>query len=71
MGTPPELHGGLVGLFGLGIALGSVAAVLALVLVPLIGVLIRIQYEERTLRSALGAEYTAYAAHTRLIPGIW
>jgi protein-S-isoprenylcysteine O-methyltransferase Ste14 len=68
----PSYTGGLVGLLGLGIALGSVAAVLALVLVPLIGVLIRIQYEERTLRSALGTEYTAYAAHTpRLIPGIW
>jgi protein-S-isoprenylcysteine O-methyltransferase Ste14 len=35
-------------------------------------VLIRIQYEERTLRRALGADYDAYAAHTpRLIPGIW
>ena len=68
----PSYAGGLVGLLGLGIALGSVAAVLALVLVPLIGVLIRIRYEERTLRSALGSEYTAYAAHTpRLIPGIW
>ena len=55
-----------------GVALGSAAAVLALVLVPLIGVLLRIQYEERTLRSALGADYDAYAAHTpRLIPGIW
>jgi protein-S-isoprenylcysteine O-methyltransferase Ste14 len=61
-----------VGLLGLGIALGSVAAVLALVLAPLIGVLIRIQYEERTLRRALGVEYDAYAAHTpHLIPRIW
>lgn len=68
----PSYAGGLVGLLGLGVALGSAAAVLALVLVPLIGVLIRIQYEERTLRRALGADYDAYAAHTpRLIPGIW
>ena len=68
----PSYAGGLVGLLGIGVALGSAAAVLALVLVPLIGVLLRIQYEERTLRSALGADYDAYAAHTpRLIPGIW
>ena len=68
----PSYTGGLVGLLGLGVALGSAAAVLALVVVPLIGVLIRIRHEERTLRSALGAEYDAYAARTpRLLPGIW
>ena len=68
----PSYTGGLVGLLGLGVALGSAAAVLALVVVPLIGVLIRIRHEERTLRTALGAEYEAYAAHTpRLLPGIW
>jgi protein-S-isoprenylcysteine O-methyltransferase len=68
----PSYTGGLVGLLGLGVALGSAAAVLALVVVPLIGVLIRIRHEERTLRTALGAEYDAYAAHTpRLIPRIW
>jgi protein-S-isoprenylcysteine O-methyltransferase Ste14 len=61
-----------VGLLGLGVALGSAAAVLALVVVPLIGVLIRIRHEERMLRTALGAEYDAYAARTsRLVPGIW
>jgi protein-S-isoprenylcysteine O-methyltransferase Ste14 len=68
----PSYTGGLVGLLGLGVALGSAAAVLALVVVPLIGVLIRIRHEERTLRTALGAEYDAYAARTpRLVPGIW
>jgi protein-S-isoprenylcysteine O-methyltransferase Ste14 len=68
----PSYTGGLVGLLGLGVALGSAAAVLALVVVPLIGVLIRIRHEERTLLSALGGEYAAYAAHTpRLVPGIW
>ena len=42
------------------------------VVVPLIGVLIRIRHEERTLHTALGAEYDEYAAHTpRLLPGIW
>ena len=68
----PSYAGGLVGLLGLGVALGSAAAVLALVVVALIGLLIRIHHEERILRSALGAEYDAYAARTpRLIPGIW
>lgn len=68
----PSYTGGQVGLLGLGVALGSAAAVFALVVVPLIGVLIRIRHEERTLRTALGAEYDAYAARTpRLLPGIW
>jgi protein-S-isoprenylcysteine O-methyltransferase Ste14 len=68
----PSYTGGLVGLLGLGVALGSVAAVISLVVVPLIGVLIRIRHEERTLHTALGAEYDAYAAHTpRLIPRVW
>jgi protein-S-isoprenylcysteine O-methyltransferase Ste14 len=68
----PSYTGGLVGLLGLGFALGSAAADLALVVVPLIGVLFRIRHEERTLRTALGTDYDAYAAPTpRLIPGIW
>jgi protein-S-isoprenylcysteine O-methyltransferase Ste14 len=68
----PSYTGGLVGMLGLGVVLGSAAAVLALVGVPLIGVLVRIRHEERTLRTALGAGYDAYAAGTpRLIPGIW
>jgi protein-S-isoprenylcysteine O-methyltransferase Ste14 len=68
----PSYTGGLVGLLGLGVALGSAAAVLALVVVPLIGVLIRIRHEERTLHTALGPEYDVYAARTpRLLPGIW
>ena len=80
MGAPSELQGRvavatrsrLLWLLGLGVALGSGAAVLALVVVPLIGVLIRILHEERTLRMALGAEYDAYTARTpRLIPSIW
>ena len=68
----PSYTGGLVGLLGLGVALGSAAAVLVLVVVPLVGLLIRIRHEERTLRTALGTEYDAYAAgRPRLLPGIW
>ena len=68
----PSYTGGLVGLLGLGVALGSAAAVLALVVVPLTGLLIRIRHEERTLRTALGAAYETYAADMpRLVPGIW
>ncbi|MDP9298784.1 MAG: isoprenylcysteine carboxylmethyltransferase family protein [Actinomycetota bacterium] len=68
----PSYTGGLVGLLGLGVALGSAAAVLALVVVPLVGLLIRVRHEERTLRTALGTEYDAYAAgRPRLLPGIW
>ena len=68
----PSYTGALIALLGLGIALESGLAVLAFVGVPLIGFLIRIAHEERTLRAALGADYEAYAARTsRLIPGVW
>ncbi len=68
----PSYTGGLVALLGLGITLGSCGAVLAITGLPLVGVLIRIHYEERTLLEALDGGYEAYAGRTsRLIPGIW
>jgi protein-S-isoprenylcysteine O-methyltransferase Ste14 len=68
----PSYTGGLVALLGLGITLGSSGAVLAITGLPLVGVLIRIHYEERTLLEALDGGYEAYAGRTsRLIPGIW
>jgi protein-S-isoprenylcysteine O-methyltransferase Ste14 len=68
----PSYTGLLLALIGLGIALDSWLSILALVVVPLIGVLIRIRVEEVALAGALGEDYTDYAAQTRrLVPGVW
>ena len=68
----PSYTGGLVGFLGLGIALASWLSVLAAVLLPLVGVLVRIHVEEGALTGGLGDEYREYAARTkRLVPGIW
>jgi protein-S-isoprenylcysteine O-methyltransferase Ste14 len=46
--------------------------VLAVVVLPLAGILVRIQVEERALVAALGDDYRQYAARTsRLVPGVW
>ena len=68
----PSYTGGLIGFLGLGIALGSWLSVLAAVLLPLVGVLVRIHVEEAALIDGLGDEYREYAARTkRLVPGVW
>jgi protein-S-isoprenylcysteine O-methyltransferase Ste14 len=68
----PSYTGGLVGLLGIGIALSNWLSIAALVLIPLAGILIRIRVEEAKLVSALGQDYSDYAARTcRLIPGLW
>ena len=68
----PSYTGLLVTLLGLGLALGSVLSVIALVVIPGAGLLVRIEVEERQLRNALGEEYERYARRTRrLIPGVW
>jgi protein-S-isoprenylcysteine O-methyltransferase Ste14 len=47
-------------------------SVLALAIVPSVGLAIRIRVEERELLAALGDPYREYAArHRRLVPGIW
>ena len=68
----PSYTGLLTSMLGLGIALGNWLSVLALVVLPLAGVLVRIRAEEAALTAALGDSYRAYAARTdRLIPGVW
>lgn len=52
--------------------LGTWLGLAALIVLPLIGMLIRIRVEESVLIEALGQEYVSYAAETRrLIPGVW
>ena len=68
----PSYSGGLAALLGIGIALGSWLAVLAVAGIPLLAILIRIRIEEARLLSALGQDYRDYAARTRrLVPGVW
>jgi protein-S-isoprenylcysteine O-methyltransferase Ste14 len=68
----PSYTGILLALLGIGLALGTWLGLLAVIVLPLIGVLIRIRVEESVLIDALGQEYVSYAAETRrLIPGVW
>ncbi len=68
----PSYSGLLVALLGLGLMLETWLGLVALIVLPLIGVLIRIRVEEPVLIDALGSEYASYAAETRrLIPGVW
>jgi protein-S-isoprenylcysteine O-methyltransferase Ste14 len=68
----PSYSGLLVAMLGLGLMLETWLGLVALIVLPLIGVLIRIRAEESALIDALGSEYASYAAETRrLIPGLW
>jgi protein-S-isoprenylcysteine O-methyltransferase Ste14 len=68
----PSYTGLLLAMIGLGLALGNWLSLLALAVLPLVGVLLRIRAEESALSRALGDDYRAYAARTdRLIPGVW
>ena len=68
----PSYTGALVAFLGIGIALDNWLSAVALVLIPLLTILVRIQVEEAALSNALGQEYTTYASRTRrLVPGLW
>ncbi len=68
----PSYTGLLLTLVGLGAALGNWLSVLALAVLPTIGLMVRIRVEERALLESLGEPYRAYAEHRRrLIPGLW
>jgi protein-S-isoprenylcysteine O-methyltransferase Ste14 len=68
----PSYTGVLLILLGLGVVLGTWVGLAALIVLPLLGILIRIRVEERVLLAALGDEYASYAADTRrLVPGVW
>lgn len=47
------------------VALGNWISIAEIFLIPLVGVLVRIQVEETRLIGALGHDYGDYAAHTR------
>jgi protein-S-isoprenylcysteine O-methyltransferase Ste14 len=68
----PSYTGLLLTLLGLGAALSNWFSVLALVILPVFGIVYRIRVEERELLRRLGESYRRYAARRkRLVPGIW
>jgi len=68
----PSYLGLLVLFFGLGLAMGSLASAMVMVVVPGIGLLWRIRVEEAALRAGLGDSYVEYCrGRARLIPGVW
>jgi protein-S-isoprenylcysteine O-methyltransferase Ste14 len=67
----PSYSGLLVTLCGIGLALGNGLALATITLVPGLGLLVRIRYEERTLTASLGEPYRRFlASRARLFPGL-
>jgi protein-S-isoprenylcysteine O-methyltransferase Ste14 len=68
----PSYTGLLLSLLGIGLCLGNWVSVLAIVVLPLIGLVRRIFVEEGVLLANLGEPYRAFAAgRKRLVPGVW
>jgi protein-S-isoprenylcysteine O-methyltransferase Ste14 len=68
----PSYSGLIVTLVGMGLALGNWASLAVLVVVPTVGLVVRIHVEERALVEALGEPYRRFAAsRPRLFPGLW
>jgi protein-S-isoprenylcysteine O-methyltransferase Ste14 len=68
----PAYLGYLASLFGIGLVLGNWVGLMALVVLPLLGILYRIRVEESVLLGYFGSAYQEYANRTkRLLPRIW
>jgi protein-S-isoprenylcysteine O-methyltransferase Ste14 len=68
----PSYTGMLITFVGLGLVLGNWAALAALIVLPTIGLVVRIRVEERALLDGLGEPYRRFAAgRARLVPGLW
>ena len=68
----PSYTGLLVTLGGLGVALGNGVSLAAVLVIPTVGLVVRIRVEERALLAALGEPYRRFAQNrARLIPGVW
>lgn len=67
----PSYTGLLLALLGIAIKQGSWGGIVIIMVPVLAAMFYRIHYEELALRKTFGAEYSAYASHTRrLIPGV-
>jgi protein-S-isoprenylcysteine O-methyltransferase Ste14 len=68
----PSYSGLIIFFVGFGLALTNVISIAVLVIVPTVGLIARIHFEERVLIASLGEPYRRYAAvHKRLVPGVW
>jgi protein-S-isoprenylcysteine O-methyltransferase Ste14 len=68
----PAYTGLILTIIGIGLALGNWLALLVLAIVPTIGLVARIHFEERALLNELGEPYRRFAAtRARLFPGLW
>jgi protein-S-isoprenylcysteine O-methyltransferase Ste14 len=62
----------LLTFFGMGVALENWLSLVALVILPGIGLVVRIRVEERALLAALGEPYREFSrSRARLIPKVW
>jgi protein-S-isoprenylcysteine O-methyltransferase Ste14 len=68
----PSYLGVLILFLGLGVALGSLASAVVMVVLPAIGLVRRIRVEEAVLCAGLGDSYLEYCnGRARLVPGVW
>jgi protein-S-isoprenylcysteine O-methyltransferase Ste14 len=68
----PAYLGMLLALAGIGTLLANAVALLVLLTAVMVGVVYRIDIEERALVARLGDRYVDYAeARRRLVPGLW
>lgn len=68
----PSYTGLIVIFVGMGLALGNWASLAVLAVVPTVGLVVRIRFEERALLEGLGEPYRLFAAsRAHLFPGLW
>ena len=68
----PAYLGYLASLLGIGLVLGNWVGLMALMVLPLLGILYRIRVEESVLLSYFGSAYQEYSNRTkRILPRIW
>lgn len=68
----PSYTGLIIFNLGLGLALGNWTALAALLVLPTIGLVVRIRSEERALVAQLGDDYRRFSdSRRRLLPGLW
>jgi protein-S-isoprenylcysteine O-methyltransferase Ste14 len=68
----PSYSGLIIFFVGFGLALTNAISLLVLAVLPTVGLVLRIHFEERALMVGLGESYRKYAAtRKRLLPGVW
>jgi protein-S-isoprenylcysteine O-methyltransferase Ste14 len=68
----PSYTGIVITFLGVGVALENWLSLAALVVIPTIGLVVRIRVEERALTDALGEPYREFSrSRARLIPKVW